>query len=125
MDSSIKHALILAAGRGKRLMPYTADRPKCLVEVGGKPILYYQLKALEKYGIVDITIVIGYLEDKIQEYARAHFPRLSFNFIKNDLYSTTNDIYSFYLAKDICGGDFIQVDADLLFHSGILNSVLS
>src|SRR3989344_9400688 len=102
MDSSIKHALILAAGRGRRLMPYTKDRPKCLVEGGGKPILYYQLRALEENGISNITIVVGYLGNKIKKYATAHFPHLSFNFIKNDLYSTTNDIYSFNLAAKYC-----------------------
>lgn len=55
-NTFVGHAIILAAGRGRRLMPYTADRPKCLVEVGGKPILYYQLRAIELRGILNATI---------------------------------------------------------------------
>ncbi|MEK7090019.1 MAG: phosphocholine cytidylyltransferase family protein [Patescibacteria group bacterium] len=121
----IKHALILAAGRGRRLMPYTARRPKCLVEVGGRPLLFYQLRALELCGITDVTIVAGYLQDLIREYTRRYFPHFSISFIINDRYETTNDIYSFALAKDFAGESFVQIDSDLLFHPGILGNILS
>ncbi len=124
MPMNVNKALILAAGRGRRLMPFTKDRPKCLVEVGGKPILYYQLIALQAHGISNVTMVIGYLGGKIKKYAITHFPRISFNFIKNDLYSVTNDIYSFNLAEKYCRNDFVQIDSDVLFDPDIIRGLI-
>lgn len=57
---SIK-AIILAAGRGSRMKEQTADRPKCLLELAGKPLLQWQLQALRGAGIADILVVRGYL----------------------------------------------------------------
>ncbi len=55
-------ALILAGGGfGKRLQPLTLDRPKPLIEVGGKPILQWQIEWLSRQGIKDIVLAVGYL----------------------------------------------------------------
>ena len=56
-------AFILAAGVSRRLYPHTYNTPKCLLEVGGKPIIHYQLEALLDLGVKDISIVIGYHRD--------------------------------------------------------------
>lgn len=58
-------ALILAAGRGSRMNARTEDRPKCLVELGGRALLDLQLAALRGAGITDIAIVTGYLGDRL------------------------------------------------------------
>ncbi len=62
------HAIILAGGLGLRLRPLTADRPKPMVEVLGKPILQYQIEWLRKNKIRDIVIACGYRYEKIMEY---------------------------------------------------------
>lgn len=54
--SAAKHAMIFAAGLGTRLRPYTDDRPKALVEVGGKPLLFHQLEKLARQGYTDATV---------------------------------------------------------------------
>jgi len=59
-------AVILAAGRGSRLLSLTDDRPKCLVDLHGKPLLHWQLGALKKAGIKDVLVVRGYLKEKIE-----------------------------------------------------------
>ena len=64
--TSIHQAIILAAGQGCRLLPYTKDRPKCLLEVGGKSILEHQVEALHAQDIDRITVVTGYLGHLIQ-----------------------------------------------------------
>ena len=56
----IDRAILLAAGLGSRLLPLTADRPKCLIEVGGRTILEHQVEALRMAGVGAITIVGGY-----------------------------------------------------------------
>ena len=58
-------AIIVAAGRGRRLGPETAEVPKCMVSVGGRPILHRQLAALAAAGADDVVIVRGYLGDRI------------------------------------------------------------
>ena len=60
-------ALILAAGLGTRLAPITDDRPKSLVPVNGKPILFKQIENLLKNGITDITVVSGYKGDMLKK----------------------------------------------------------
>lgn len=80
----IQRAVILAAGFGSRMMPATADRPKPMVAVNGKPIVTTLLDALLAAGIQDITIVRGYQKQKFDELL-ADYPML--RFIDNDDYT--------------------------------------
>ena len=69
-------AIIVAAGMGRRLSPYTDDRPKCLVEINGKSILARQVDAYRAAGVDEIVIVRGYMKEKIQvPGARQHRSR--------------------------------------------------
>jgi len=61
-------ALILAAGRGRRLDPHTRVRPKPLIYVAGRPILAHLLDALRPLGVTDAAVVVGYLGDQIRAY---------------------------------------------------------
>jgi NDP-sugar pyrophosphorylase family protein len=62
------HAVILAGGKGERLRPLTDTRPKGMVEVGGRPILAYQVAWLKFHGVEEVTISCGYLAGVIQDY---------------------------------------------------------
>lgn len=72
-------AIILAAGRGSRMKGLTEERPKCLVELRGKPLLDWQLKALREAGIGDIAIVTGYKRELLatRGLVEFHNPRWS------------------------------------------------
>jgi mannose-1-phosphate guanylyltransferase len=61
-------ALILAGGEGRRLRPLTNDKPKPLIELGGKPIIEWQIEWMKKYGIGSFVISAGYMKDKLIEY---------------------------------------------------------
>ena len=61
-------AIILAAGQGTRLLPYTKDLPKCMVEICGKPLIEFQLEVLRSCGISDINLVVGYESQKLESY---------------------------------------------------------
>jgi mannose-1-phosphate guanylyltransferase len=60
-------ALILAGGEGRRLRPMTNDRPKPLLEVGGRPIIEWQIEWMKKYGINEFVISGGYMKEKLIE----------------------------------------------------------
>jgi len=60
-------ALILAGGLGERLRPYTEKIPKPLIEVAGRPILFWQIDWLKKNGVKNIVLAVGYLGEKIEE----------------------------------------------------------
>lgn len=64
----IKTAIILAGGKGERLRPYTNDRPKPMVEIGGKPILAYQLAQLTKAGINEVVFACSYQREVLQKH---------------------------------------------------------
>ncbi len=68
MIKLVKKAIILAAGRGKRLMPLTADRPKPMVEISGKPLLEWIIREFAAVGITETIIIYGYLGDVIKDY---------------------------------------------------------
>jgi len=64
----VKQAVILAAGEGHRLRPFTANRPKAMLSIAGKPILQYVVEALAQNGIRNIVLVVGYKREQIFDY---------------------------------------------------------
>lgn len=63
-------AIIFDGGEGKRLRPLTNNIPKALIKVGGRPILYWQLRWLYRYRITDVLILGGYKGKKISNYIK-------------------------------------------------------
>jgi len=68
--TKIEKAVILAAGRGIRMRELTAELPKPMIEVRGKPVLQYILKGLRNAGIRDCLIVVGYRADAVRDFFR-------------------------------------------------------
>ena len=61
-------AVILTAGEGTRMRPLTLTRPKTMLPVGGKPLLEYNVEALRDAGIKNITMVVGYQKESVEEH---------------------------------------------------------
>ena len=117
-------AFILAAGVSRRLYPHTYNTPKCLLEVGGKPIIHYQLEALLDLGVKDISIVIGYHREILIKHLKDNFPTLNFNFIINHHYFETNTAYSVYIGKEVLNENHILMNADVVYPKGLLNKLI-
>src|SRR5213076_2675614 len=97
----IKKAIIIAAGRGRRLMPTTADTPKCYAEVHGKRLLDHALAAFRGAGITDICFIGGYQIDKVKR----DYPQLTFR--HNTGWEYNNILLSLMHAEDQMGDGFV------------------
>lgn len=113
-------AIILCAGIGSRLMSHTANKPKCLVEIAGKPLLSYQLDSLEKAGISKIVLITGYLSRQVEKFIGSRC-----EIIHNKDYKTTNSIYSLWLAKKFAGkDDVLLINGDIIFDTMLVNQII-
>ncbi len=123
--SNRRIAVLLAAGEGRRLHPHTVDRPKCLVEVGGRPLLARALAALDGAGFDELVVVTGYREDVLNEFLAGFAGRMRITCVRNPDYATTNNAYSLWSARVAVPGDFVLLDGDLLFEPQVLTSLLA
>ncbi len=64
----MKQAVILAAGEGQRLRPFTASKPKAMISIAGKPILHHVVESLVQNGIRNIVLVVGYKKEQVLDY---------------------------------------------------------
>jgi len=119
-------AIILAAGMGKRLGAYTREGTKCMVEVNGKALIDHALEAIEGAGILEVTIVVGYRKDRLIAHIGERYPRLSIDYVANDIYDKTNNIYSLWIARDrMAADDILLLESDLIFDPDLLRQVLA
>ena len=104
-------ATILAAGAGKRLRPLTENVPKCMIEILNKPIIKWIYDSLIEIGIDDITIISGYRENVLIDYAKENLKGC--RFVTQDKQTGTAD--ALYLAKDYMDEDFLCLPGDTIF----------
>ena len=118
-------AIILAAGMASRLRPLTDHKPKCLLEIGKQCLLGRAIEGLIFNGIREVVIVTGYLQEQIIEFVQGHYPDLKVEYIYNEKYASTNNIYSLWLTKDkIRGERILLLDSDILFDPLLVKAVL-
>ncbi|MBT4866621.1 MAG: phosphocholine cytidylyltransferase family protein [Planctomycetaceae bacterium] len=111
-------AIIIGAGRGSRLMPTTADTPKCFAEVQGKRILDWTVDAFQQNGIDDIAFIGGYRIESVQEnYSQ-------FTFRHNDNWENNNILASLFYAEDLMDEPFICCYSDILFTPELVSGMM-
>ena len=115
--------IIIAAGYGSRLKPLTANTPKSLVEIDGKPIITYPIDALVAAGISDISVVVGYRADMVINNIEKLYPSINFSYNKD--YDGDNAI-SVFAARSFVGDDpFVLAMGDHLISSSLVTTLLS
>lgn len=112
-------AVILAAGRGSRLAWETRDRPKCLVEVGGVPLLEHQLHTLASAGINDVCIVLGYMADAVRDVVGGRA-----QYVYSREWARTNSLYSLSLCSECICTQMLVMNCDVLAHPEAIYRVL-
>lgn len=116
-------AIILAAGRGARLAPLTDHRPKCLLPVGGHAILDWQLDALARAGVDDVTVVTGHAAASVEAHLAG---RPGIRTVLNPHHATSDNLASCHAAGDHFGGEAtLLLNGDTLFEDGVLDDLLA
>lgn len=109
-------AIIVAAGPGSRLRPFTNNRPKCLLEIGSKTILQKALAALRTNGINRIAVVRGYCSNLID------YPDITY--YENPNFKQNNILRSLFYAEDEMDEDFIFSYSDILYSKSIVEKLI-
>ncbi len=115
---NVEDVVLLVAGMGSRLRPLTNDRPKCLVEVAGTPLIVRLLRQLASIGIKRAHLVTGYKGEMLKTFLNDVDGLPELNFVHNDAYDSANNAESLrraMLAMDrrpflLCDGDILVGD---------------
>jgi choline kinase len=110
---TITRAILIAAGRGKRLGPHTEDVPKCMVEVGSRPILGWVWQAFRAAGIEELVVIRGYRGDVLERFVRALVPRVAF--VDNTAWQTNNVLLSLACARAYLDRPCLISYSDIIF----------
>lgn len=120
-------ALMLAAGMGKRLGKFTNNNTKCMVEVAGKKLIDRAIEAVIEAEIKKMIIVVGYKGEALIDYIKGNYKDsgIDFVFINNEDYAVSNNIYSFYLAREyVINEDTLLMESDLIYDKSLLKKMV-
>lgn len=126
MKTHVAAAVVMAAGRGKRLRPLTDGIPKAMVEVAGRPLLARHVDVLRAYGVGHVVVVVGWRKEAVRELlGREEDVRL----VENPIHETSGSGHSLALGLRALGaseveGDVAFMDADLLYAPGLFQPLL-
>jgi choline kinase len=118
---AIHKAIILSAGKGSRLLPLTAEQPKCLIELSGKSILEWQLDALAAAGISEVVVVTGFRDDLVN---KAVAGRPGVRALFNPFYHVADNLGSVWMALAEFDRDLLLLNGDTLVAQSLVGKVL-
>jgi choline kinase len=119
-------AVILSAGQGSRLLPLTMDRPKCLLPVGSRSVLQWQIEALSRSREIDEIVVVAGFKAELVERALSEMAPLGpcVRTIFNPFYRVADNLASCWMARDFMDRDFLIVNGDSLFEVAVLAKIV-
>lgn len=120
-------ALILNSGLGSRMGVLTSEHPKCMTEISAREtILSRQLRLVKEENIKDVIITTGYYNEVLVNYCNSLDYPLSYTFVNNPLYESTNYIYSIYLAREyLKDDDIVLMHGDLVFEESVFEGLVN
>jgi choline kinase len=124
--SSIDRAIILAAGKGSRLLPLTAESPKCLIELAGRTLLEWQLDSLFEAGVADMIVVTGFRPDLVEAVIAARGAgRGTVTTLFNPFYHVADNLGSAWMARGIMDRDFLLLNGDTLVPPALVERLVA
>ena len=121
---AVDRAVILSAGKGSRLLPLTADRPKCLLELSGRTILAWQLASLLAAGIREVAVVVGFRPDLVEAELAALALSDRVTTIFNPFYHVADNIGSVWIARGAMDRDFLLLNGDTLVPPALVRRLI-
>lgn len=124
---SIMKAIVLSAGQGRRLLPLTLERPKCLLAVDGETtVLERQLELLVQCGIHRAIVVTGFGADCVDRHLRRHkIAGLEVETLFNPFFALSDNLATCWLARAAMDEEFLLLNGDTLFEQAVLERVLA
>jgi choline kinase len=120
----IEHAILLSAGQGSRMLPLTAERPKCLIDFSGRTLLEWQIEMLARGGVKHIDVVTGFMTDMVDDVlARIDDPRVTITTRFNPFFKVADNLGSCWIAREAMEGDFLILNGDTLVSKDIVRTV--
>lgn len=120
----IEHAILLSAGQGSRMLPLTAERPKCLIDFSGKSLIEWQIEMLARGGVKRIDVVTGFKTDMVDAHlAQIADPRVTITTQFNPFYQVADNLGSCWIARQAMEGDFLILNGDTLVSEAIVRKV--
>ncbi|NJO36402.1 MAG: phosphocholine cytidylyltransferase family protein [Rhizobiales bacterium] len=117
---------MLSAGQGSRLLPLTAETPKCLLAIGRMSLIEWQLQSLIACGIDEVVVVTGYASERVEQaltpWRRSDF---AIRTVFNPFFNVADNLASCWLARHEMGDDFLIINGDTLFEPDVLKTVLA
>ncbi len=117
-------AVILSAGRGRRLSTLTNGKPKCLLNIHGQTIVEWQVDELAKCGVDQVTVVVGYGADHVERVLSDRYGAGRVATLFNPFFAVSDNLASCWLARDRMDDDFLLLNGDTLFEAAVLRRLL-
>jgi len=119
-------AIVLSAGQGKRLLPLTTDKPKCLLAVDDeRTALDVQLGALARCGVERAVVVAGFGAHHVERHVeRVPVPGIQVEILYNPFYAMTDNLTTCWLSRHLMDEDFLLLNGDTIFEDRVLERVL-
>jgi choline kinase len=118
-------AIILSAGQGKRLLPLTAELPKCMIPIASRPLIDWQIDALLTCGVDDIQVVTGYAADRVEEHLAARWAKEPVQTIFNPFYLVSDNLATCWVVRAEMDADFLLLNGDTIFRPPLLQTLLA
>ncbi|MGC6330185.1 phosphocholine cytidylyltransferase family protein [Rhizorhabdus sp. FW153] len=122
----MKKAIILSAGQGSRLLPLTADQPKCLIDFSGRSLIAWQIASLVANGIDQIVVVTGFRDEKLEAaLAALALPGVTITTRFNPFYKVADNLGSCWIVREEMDQDFIILNGDTLVSPEIVGRLIA
>jgi choline kinase len=119
-------AIILAAGQGSRLLPLTADRPKCLIDFAGKSLIAWQIESLVANGITEIAVVTGFMDGTLDAaLAALDHSGVTIRTRFNPFFKVADNLGSCWIVREEMDQDFIILNGDTLVSPLIVRTLIA
>ena len=118
--------IILSAGQGRRLLPLTRNLPKCLIRIGGRTVLEWQLRMLSRAGVHHVVVVTGFGAAEVDaRLDRITPPGMQVRTLYNELYDRADNLVSCAVASPEMQEDFLLLNGDTLAEDSVVEQLLA